>query len=150
MKFFVNYNNINSLLTGVATNLKTKLNAVGLSTAEQAALNTINKLITSGNGSTFLADDGNYKTIPFSSLSTLNTELTSIFTLLGIPTDNSTWDSSGVTLPNIDKVNNLILNGDGNSLLCDDGTYQEYMSGGYPVISDTDTTSLINDIISAL
>jgi len=93
----VNYDNINALLTGIVTNLKSKINTMDLTADQKIKIPLIYK---TGLGNNLLSDDGTYKNIPLDQLQTMSDKLTTIYNTLGIKTSSDRCDGIGIaTMP---------------------------------------------------
>jgi N-acetylneuraminic acid mutarotase len=94
---FVNYDNLHALLSGVAGNLKAKIDALDLTDAQKADLTILDHIVKTGDGTKFLSNDGTYKTINYSSLSDMSTKIGVINSALTVGTNaTEAWDTTTV------------------------------------------------------
>lgn len=152
MPTHVNYDNIYALLTGIAANLKTKINAIDLTQAQKDQIALIDKIIKTGNGTNFLSNDGTYKNIPLDQLQTMSDKLTTIYNTLGITTSDGIHYTANISTPQaiLDKLALIITNGTGTKLLTDNGTYQEYVPTGYRQLNTDELNAVITAINTSL
>lgn len=100
MPTHVSGDNIRDLLIGIANTLKTKINAIDLTQAQKDAIAIIDKIIKTGDGTKYLSNDGNYKTLPLDQISNLQTQLSTINSTLNITNISEHWDNTGIlTMP---------------------------------------------------
>ena len=134
--------NIEAILTPIVQDMYTKINALDLSDADKAKLQILNYIVTTGDGTKFLTDNGTYQSVDLSSLNTASDKINVIYDLFQI--SGSTYS---LTLPSDlqAKFDLLTPTGDGSKVLTDNGSYQDLVGILVSTLTDTEVNTIIND-----
>ena len=145
-KILISKDNVELILTQVAKILYSQINANALDLSSyKDKLQILNYIVTNGNGTNILADDGNYKSKQASVITDIYTRSNTVYSTLKIIPYNSTY------IPNIPEYQNLatklaiiVNNGDGTKLLNDKGVYVDVNI--YRGLTTTEITDVCNQI----
>jgi len=139
--------NIQTILTAVVSQLYANIKAMDLSAADKTKLTILNYIVSTGDGSKFLSDNGTYKTIDVSNITNMSSKIATIYSIFNIVGNTYT-----LTLPaDIQaKVNALNSTGDGSKVLADDGTYKDLGALILTTLTDTEVSTLISSVNALL
>jgi hypothetical protein len=143
----ISKDNIENVLKPIVTQLYSQINALDLSAADKAKLTILNYIVTTGDGTKFLSNDGTYKFIDISSLSSMSEKIGVIYSIFNISGSSYT-----LTLPSDiqAKVDALVTTGTGSKVLSDNGTYVDLQSLLVTTLTTTEENTMISDIVALL
>lgn len=143
----VSKENIQTILTQIVAELNTEISNIKLSDADITKLQVINYLVTTGDGSKFLTDNGTYQTVDVSGITDASQKISVIYDIFKISGSSYT-----LTLPPDlqAKVDLLKSTGDGSNVLADDGTYKNLQGLLVTTLTDTEVSTLISSTLALI
>lgn len=139
----VSKENLEIIMKAVVTDLYKDIDNIDLSEVDKAKLEVLNHIITNGDGSKYLANNGQYVSIDVDNINTLSEKINTVYDLFNIVGNEYTID-----LPeHIQTKLNIIKNdGDGTKALSDDGTYKDITNALVSTLTDEEINTLVSEI----
>lgn len=147
MDILVSSENVEAILTPIVRDMYSKINAIDLSASDKTKLELLNYIITNGDGSKFLTDNGTYQTVDLTSINSASDKINIIYDIFKI--SGSTYT---LTLPTDlqAKFDTLKSTGDGSKVLADDGLYKDLVGILVNTLTDTEVAAIVNDVKALL
>lgn len=139
----VSKENLEVIMKAIVTDLYTGIDNIELSDVDKAKLEVLNHIVTNGDGSKYLANNGEYISIDTDNINTMSQKINAVYDIFNI-----TETGYNIDLPeNIQTKLNIIKNdGDGSKALSDDGTYKDISEVLVSTLTEQEINTLVSEI----
>lgn len=139
----VSKENLSSIMKAIVSDLYKGIDNIDLSETDKAKLEVLNHILINGDGSKYLANNGQYISIDVDNVNTLSEKINTVYELFNIVGNEYTID-----LPEYiqTKLNVIKNNGDGSKALSDDGTYKDISSTVVSTLTEEEINTLVSEI----